>query len=205
MTYTDLGYDWEFLDDGTTIMPISIGLARENGTPYYAVNRDMDQAAVMGHEFLRKNVVPYLPRIPDLQVNQFDPHNWLDVKHPDVIPLEQIAHEVSDLITTTENPRLVGYFPAYDHVCLMQLWGPMAGTPHGVPWRSWDIAQQAEELGMSTKDLPKQPTTQHHALNDAIWTLATKQWLDDLKLLKMVDLKERLRLEILADLAKVPA
>lgn len=35
-------YDTEFLDDGKTIEFISIGIVREDGLTYYAVNRDAD-------------------------------------------------------------------------------------------------------------------------------------------------------------------
>ncbi|TWH05595.1 uncharacterized protein DUF5051, partial [Rhodococcus rhodochrous J45] len=51
-------YDTEFLENGSTIDLISIGIVAEDGREYYAVNSDMDHDRIAHDEWLCKNVVP---------------------------------------------------------------------------------------------------------------------------------------------------
>lgn len=54
-------YDTEFLDDGSTIDLISIGIVCEDGREYYAVNSDMPRERISRDDWLCQNVVPHLP------------------------------------------------------------------------------------------------------------------------------------------------
>lgn len=54
-------YDTEFLDDGSTIELISIGIVCDDGREYYAVNSDMDTQRIGKHQWLMDNVWPHLP------------------------------------------------------------------------------------------------------------------------------------------------
>ena len=56
-------YDTEFLEDGTTIELISIGIVASDGREYYAVNSDMDTERIYGDPWLKENVWPHLPEI----------------------------------------------------------------------------------------------------------------------------------------------
>ena len=58
-------YDCEFLEDGKTIEPISIGIVCEDGREYYAVfdeiATDPLNKRICEHKWLMENVVPHLP------------------------------------------------------------------------------------------------------------------------------------------------
>lgn len=53
-------YDTEFLDNGTTVDLISIGIVAEDGREYYAVNLDMPTVKIRDSEWLMENVMPQL-------------------------------------------------------------------------------------------------------------------------------------------------
>lgn len=180
--YDDLFYDLEFLENGYRIDLISIGMVGRDGKKYYAINANMDEAGVMHHLWLRKNVIPHLPRHPGVRL---DGTGWLGRTHPDVKSRNQISDEVSEFIGSYANPRLVGYYSDYDHVGLMQLWGPMVAKPAHVPMRTFDLAQLAEELG--NPKLPAQTTPEHHALNDAMWNMEAYDFLQELRREAYVD------------------
>ncbi|QEQ93615.1 DnaQ-like DNA polymerase III subunit [Streptomyces phage Zuko] len=116
-------YDFEFLDDGDTIMLVSGGFKSGDGRRLYFVNREMDQKRVVAHDWMRKNVWPHLP-LKDLPETSGDmgqykkktcrcasqvkdkKHEWtclcmngrLDMDHPDVRPMGQIRRLISDFL-----------------------------------------------------------------------------------------------------------
>lgn len=175
--HTPVGLDFEFLEDGRTIKVISVGLSQPSGQDYYAVNRDMPQVDIANHAWLWPNVVPHLPRLPAPTTS----HDWLDKKHPDVKSLKRIAKEVKEFLQEIPDPLLVADYGAYDKVRLNQLWGPMVSQPEGLPWWHFDLQQLLFELEENPGDieLPAQKTPEHHALNDARWSLGTYYWLRD--------------------------
>jgi hypothetical protein len=156
-------HDWEFLEDGKTIDQISVGLVAEDGREYYAINRDMPEERVWEHPWLRANVVPFLPQCDGPQVA----HGWLDVSHPDVKPLQQIAVEVKDFVLATPDVELWAWYGAFDHVSLAWLYGPMSQLPPGIPMWTNDLRQEVQRLGVAEADLPKQAAGHHNALADA--------------------------------------
>ena len=61
-------YDCEFLETGSSIDLISIGIVTEDGSrEYYAVNLEINagklHSAIRRHRWLMDNVVPHLPLI----------------------------------------------------------------------------------------------------------------------------------------------
>src|SRR3984885_5585915 len=60
------------------------------------------------------------------------------------------------------------YFPAYDRVAFVWLFGGLEELPFHFPQLCLDIKQWAIELG--DPELPPQKETRHHALADARWT-----------------------------------
>lgn len=187
---TAIWYDTEFIEDGRTIDLISIGLVREDGAEYYAVNSDVDWPRVRKHGWLMRNVVPCLPLrgrktydgwlagdgkhahlpVPDLTYLE------LDVTDTRVRPRQVIANEVRDFITGVEDPELWAWYAAYDHVALCQLWGTMMQLPEGVPMWTNDLKQEAERLG--NPELPSLPgVTEHNALHDAREVKFRHRWL----------------------------
>lgn len=178
-------YDTEFLEDGKTIELISIGIVSEDGRNYYAVNAEVnadDDEHSLGrriarHEWLMQNVVPSLPlRTPVSTYSSgtrryMPPH--LDMRDTRVKPKWVIANEVREFLLDTSEPiELWADYGAYDHVLLMQLWGPMIARPKPLPMWTHDIQHEIERLGLTKDDLPKpdpEEYASHHALDDAIW------------------------------------
>lgn len=166
----EIHHDWEFLDDGHTITPIEVALQAEDGRSYHAIFEDMPVLHVKAHPFLRRAVWPHLPRVTRSYGDA------LDTEHPSVKPRAQIRSEVLRFISATPDPRLWGVYPAYDHVVLAQLWGPMVSLPNAVPMRTSDVMQEWDRLGRPR--LPEMPEgTAHHPLADARWSLFLRRWL----------------------------
>lgn len=174
-------YDLEFHEDGSTIDLISIGIVSEDDREYYAVNSDMDQSRVREHRWLSLNVWPHLPlrgakeglvsvgqgrtevRLTNLGV--------LDTDSTAVKPKWVIANEVREFTSACgedeDRPaELWSWFGAYDHVALMQLWGPMIRRPKHLPMYTRDIQQEADRLGIA-HELPRNEGIEHNALADA--------------------------------------
>lgn len=182
-----LDYDWEFLEDGIRIEPISIGLKADDGREYYAVNGLLAARGWKGwrfrrrvrkHKWLMKNVIPHLPQ-PHGDWILHMPKSWLfNYRDPAVKPIERIADEVVDFIRATgPDVQLWANYGAYDHVCLAQLWGRMINLPEGVPMFTNDIQQERVRLGIPWDALPKQLGSEHNALADARHNQTVRRWL----------------------------
>jgi hypothetical protein len=184
---TGLDYDWEFLEDGSIIEPISIGMVADDGRTYYAVNARLAARGWKGrrfrrrvrkHKWLMENVVPNLPQ-PHGDWRLHMPERWLfNYLDPAVKPIGQIADEVMDFIRETgSDVQLWADYGSYDHVCLAQLWGRMIDLPEGVPMFTNDIQQEARRLGIPWDALPKQDGAEHNALADARHNQVVRRWL----------------------------
>lgn len=179
-------YDTEFLEDGLTIAPISIGMVDESGAEYYAIFNDIPRARVSDRPWVMLNVVQHLP-VSDRTLELIERHRTvnpdgndvpgpnmifdLDMSHPDVKPRAQIREEVRDFITRDlDNPSaLWAWYGAYDHVLLAQIFGRMIELPVGVPMFTHELVQLWEDAGYPEK--PAKPIDQHDALADARWDL----------------------------------
>ena len=148
--------DTEFIEDGSTIDLISIGLAREDGETFYAENVECDHTRAS--PWVRENV------LSRLEGGQFRAHR------------ETIAREIVDFVGP--KPEFWAYFADYDWVALCQLYGTMMDLPEG--WPKWcrDLKQLQDDFLQvdliargypSAYDLPAQEN-EHHALADALWT-----------------------------------
>lgn len=140
-------YDTEFLEDGTTIDLISIGIVAEDGREYHAVNAGADWARIRKHEWLMANVFPQLPFSGD----------WK--------PKDQIRDEVAEFLLAGSPPELWAWYSAYDHVALAQLFGTMMDLPEGVPMYTNDLRSLIDWVGITA--LPEQKAGVHDALEDA--------------------------------------
>lgn len=176
-------YDCEFIEDGRTIGLLSIGVVDEDGREFYAINQNSQvMTAAVQHEWLRGNVLPYLPiqvTSPADAAGLISPPSWRwswDTTHPDygrVMPHRQIARELLAFLDPRScEPELWAYFAAYDHVAYAQLWGPMSELPEGLPQFTHDLQQRWEDAGCPPK--PVQESGQHDALADARWNV--KLW-----------------------------
>lgn len=157
--------DTEFMEDGRTIDLLSIGIVREDGAEYYAVNRDAD--VTKANNWVKEHVLPQL--------------GFADVK-----PRSQIRAEVEAFVRADgTKPELWAYFADYDWVAFCQLFGRMIDLPAGFPRWCRDVKQLCQEVG--DPDLPKQDTGEHHALMDARWTRSAWLFCEDRRK-RMVDL-----------------
>ena len=180
-------HDWEFLEDGRTIAPISVGMVAENGDELYCVVDDEETITrAIGHPWLRENVVPHLPVIVypgNLSEARMPSWDWnTDHEHwPNVGSIELVRERVKAFVQghglrIGEKVQLWGWYAAYDHVTLAQLFGPMVDLPEGFPMWTNDLRQEVERLG--NIELPEQPKErQHNALMDAWQVGAWHRWL----------------------------
>lgn len=157
-------FDTEFIEDGKTIDLISIGIVAEDGREFYAESSEcaIDRAS----DWVKENVIPHLtPATSQL-------------------PRWQLAARVVDFISDGtaadgERPEFWAYYADYDWVALCQLFGTMMDLPKGWPMYCRDVKQLCDQLG--NPELPKQTTTEHHALADARWTKEAWEFLSGLE------------------------
>jgi hypothetical protein len=157
-------YDCEFLEDGKTIEMISIGMVDDRGRELYAVNRNAPWARIATHPWLMANVVPSLPQeaVTGADYNAAG----VDLAHPDVMDRADLADAVAEFLRTDgDELELWAWYGAYDHVAVMQLWGPMIDKPDGIPMFTNDLQQEWRRLGSPA--LPEQAAGLHNALADA--------------------------------------
>lgn len=162
-----LWYDTEFVERGPQlpIQLISIAIVAEDGRQLYLINEEC-LSNVARHPWLSVNVFPWLPAKG--AVNEI--LEW-DRDHPDysqIMAFDMIGQRVLEFIQETPKPELWGYYAAYDHVVLSQLWGSMADHPSGVPMYTNDLMQFWRMCG-EQPSWPNQVNA-HHALYDAQWT-----------------------------------
>lgn len=162
-------YDTEFLEDGKTIDLISIGIVAEDGSEYYAVNRDAPWKRIYKHEWLAANVVPSLPRYYGDARNIWG--GGVNLDDPAVKTYAKIRADVKLFLRGPVEPwwdvDLWAWYGAYDHVALCQLFGPMMALPDGIPMWTNDLRQEVQRLGIDPESLPVQAAGHHNALADA--------------------------------------
>ncbi|HEY8828471.1 MAG TPA: polyadenylate-specific 3'-exoribonuclease AS [Jatrophihabitantaceae bacterium] len=146
-------YDCEFIEDGTTIELVSIGVVDEGGREFYAVSTEFDP--VRAGDWVRRNVLDKLPAPAD----------------PAWRSLERIREDLLAYLTEADVPiELWAWMSAYDHVVLAQLWGDMRALPRAIPRFTHELRQRWEDAG--SPPLPAAPADQHDALADARHNLA---------------------------------
>jgi len=161
--------DTEFVEEGSTIDLISIGIVCEDGRELYCEVGGFDWS--MANQWVLDNVRPHLwsnlPTKPGF-------HTW----HRDgvvggLLRPEAISHEIYRFCDIKQHgvPEFWGYYSAYDWVLFCQLFGPMIDLPQGWPMLCYDLRQYLDHTGH--KDV-KQPDDQpHNSLQDARWVMNT--------------------------------
>jgi hypothetical protein len=146
-------YDTEFIEDGTTIDLVSIGVVDESGREFYAVSTEFNPNKAIS--WVKKNVLDKLPSPADSA--------WRS--------RIQIRDDLLAFLTEPgEKFELWAWYAAYDHVALCQLWGPMTALPRAIPRYTHELRQRWSDLGRPT--LPDTNTNVHNALADARHNLA---------------------------------
>lgn len=165
-------YDTEFIEDGKTIDLISIGVVSEDGRSYYAISTEFK--ARKASQWVKDNVLAHLP---PRHVNLGDPSVSPRLKE-ESLAWKSRAQIKADLINfvTGDKPEFWGYYSAYDHVALCQLFGAMIDLPKGWPMFTRDLIQECKRIG--NPKLPEQGKGEHHALADARWNKEVYSFLE---------------------------
>lgn len=147
-------YDCEFDETPFGIKFISIGIVNEKGQELYLIDKDYDWTRTS--TWLYNNVYPYIKVAPDYYK----------------LSKDLIKQKVLNFIQPTpiDDIKLYGYYSAYDHVVLSQLFGRMIDLPEGMPMYTNDLKQIIDYYGINVnKLLPDPQLNQHDALSDAKW------------------------------------
>lgn len=151
--------DFEFIEDGRTIEPISIGMVCEDGRELYA---EFPFEPMKAGEWVKKNVLPQLKGAPFVK------------------PASMIKDEILKFIVSEKpKPELWGYYADYDWVCFCQIFGRMIDLPKHFPKYCRDIKQLADDLW--NPKLPAQENGEHNALEDARWNLQAWKFLENIR------------------------
>lgn len=186
---TKIFYDTEFIDNGSTIDLISIGMIAENGEEFYRINEGLSLFKLSRQPWHMENTVPTLP-IATLPGGKLE---W-DDSHADftlIMPKAEVKADVYDFILRHTpiggQVELWAWYGAYDHVALAQLWGPMNELPRIVPMYTNDLKQEMSrvEKKLNTNrlhfDMPTFRTIgsgkSHNALDDARLLKLRYEWL----------------------------
>lgn len=147
--------DFEFIEDGKTIDPISVGLIREDGATYYAETKTsaylVDSLPTESTLWLHNNVVPYL-----------DPLQYLT-------STGNLKENIIKFVGF--KPEFWAYYADYDWVALCQLYGRMIDLPKGWPMYCRDLKQEADRQKVNLSEVVPFEGRKHHALDDAKWEL----------------------------------
>lgn len=167
-------HDWEFLENGETIKPISVGMVREDGEELYLEFLDAPSSDILRNEWLKANVVTGLSA------------GWqsaMIIQESNAIVKGRLAirSKVYDFLYDAyrsdykEGIQLWGWYSSYDHVCLAQLFGKMIDLPDFVPMWTNDLRQEFQRLG--NPGYPRQIEGLHNALEDAKHLAKKHEWL----------------------------
>ena len=138
--------DTEYIAKPYTIDLVSVGIVAEDGREFYAESSDVDWSKA--NPWMQENVRPQL--------------------EGNAVSREAISYRLRAFTDHDEHPVFWGYFPAYDWVGFVWLFGGLEELPFHYPQLCLDIKQWAIELG--NPELPRQQGAKHHALLDARWT-----------------------------------
>jgi hypothetical protein len=179
--------DTEFLDTGSTIDLVSIGLVCEDGRELYlqSLGFNLNKA----NEWVQANVFPHLQlcqhigtaekSVESVLWTQMSDHGFLGggCHTRDLIGFspecpwrtrEQIRDEVKAFVNAGEGkPEFIGWCSSYDHVALCQLFGTMMDIPNGWPHYITEFQQILDGRGVYDDQLPQQEEGTHNALEDA--------------------------------------
>jgi hypothetical protein len=187
--------DTEFIEDGSTIDLISIGIVCEDGREYYAQSVEFDHRKAS--EWVKENVLVHLQMCPwaqsgpegvsglyrtDRAYHKKYGGQCVDQQRGPVHNCpwrtrEQLVLDIKLFFNPSDGIELWGYYSAYDHVAFCQLFGTMMYLPKGYPTYTRDLKQLCDSIG--NPKLPEQGKGEHNALADARWNKVAYDFLQD--------------------------
>ncbi|MBN9643081.1 polyadenylate-specific 3'-exoribonuclease AS [Corynebacterium mendelii] len=144
-------YDTEFIEDGSVVELVSIGIVSETGAEYYACSTDFNPRSA--NSWVRDNVLNQLPGPAS------------DCWKPRSTIRDEVAAFLLEGHSRSSRPELWAWVGCYDHVVYAQLFGDMGSMPQHLPRFTREIKQYWEMAGRPK--LPAAPQGQHDALVDA--------------------------------------
>ena len=142
--------DTEFVEDGQTIMPISLALVSQGGGQLY-LEFHFDEKKANAHHFVRDNVLPHL-------------------RGQERYTKEQARDRILGFVGRAKEIEFWAYYADYDWVLFCQIFGTMMELPFYWPKFCFDLQQHyvlhAAPMGVKK---PPPPQNQHDALADALW------------------------------------
>jgi hypothetical protein len=147
--------DTEFVEDGKTIMPISLALVCEDGRELY-IEFKHDEEKARAHDFVRENVLPHL-------------------RGQEQYTRKQAAERITQFLGVGHEPEIWAYFADYDWVLFCQVFGTMMDLPEGCPHFCMDLMQWWAQLGYPRGVKPPKSIKVHDALVDAVWNFQFHQ------------------------------
>ena len=156
-------YDWEFKEDGITIEPISMGMVDDSGRSLYMIYRPAITAFKDRQYFnkldqtdrwLRDNVFNHIDQ-ESIDIFGFDTKTEM---------ASAVYNFIVDGLSYGEQAALWGYFAAYDHVCLSQLFGRMIDLPAPMPMYTNELMTIRNRRSKPARPLE---LPEHHSLMDA--------------------------------------
>lgn len=164
-------YGTEYLDTGSVVHLLSIGIIAEDGRTLHLVDADAPWGLVRERPWLVANVLPHLDALPA--------EAWL--------PRDELRTAVREFLISpvhTGDTELWAWFGAYPHVLLTQLvsdvsyGGLMMDPPAHIPQWTNDVRQTQWVMGNVV--LPPQTNGQHDALEDAKHAMFLHRYMDSL-------------------------
>lgn len=166
--------DTEFVENGSTIDLISLGIVCEDGRTLYKQNKDCKFQSAS--DWVWRNVFPHLIHfdmhgIRSCNEKSHVMESRLDGRcHSKDCPWDYRSNIRDSVIKFCDvekygKPEFWGYYADYDWVAFCQLFGTMMDLPKDFPMYCRDIKQWCDQLG--NPQLPKPDVEIHHALVDA--------------------------------------
>lgn len=148
--YSAVYFDTEFIENGETIVPLSIGLTTEwkSYQELYIVFNDVETSGA--DKWVVDNVIPYLYTGPYSEMSRANAANLIE----------------DWVMGAVGKPEFWADYAAYDWVLLCQLYGKMVDLPSIYPMYCNDV-QSFKNLIRYTGSLPEIQGTAHNALDDA--------------------------------------
>lgn len=168
--------DTEFIEHPTGTYLLSIGLAHQDGSTYYAESSETDHALADDLEdtFLQDHVFPKLGM-------------W------NLKPHVQIASEITFFVNhhnrSDIKPEFWAWYASYDWYLLCRLFGGMLKMPDGWPQYVNDLKPLVKRYG--NFEIPKNEAQyEHNALDDARWLRAAHEFTE-----REIDKRKRFRVK----------
>lgn len=145
-------FDTEFIEDGRTIAPLSLGIVSEDGRQFYTeFMTDLNKHKP--NDFVKEHV---LPRLTGATARATLPTIRAKLEF-----YFRSAHDFNE-----HRPELWAYYADYDWVMFCQIYGTMMDLPPWMPRYCRDVKQYENLVG----GVPHPPNdNEHHALSDAWW------------------------------------